>query len=76
MIAIEVNGNIQALKESVLIELEKLYDMQLDEEFVPKELAEKMAELSSRINREIAVYLDRKGNVMDVSVGDSNSIFR
>jgi len=74
VIAIEVNGNIQALKESVLIELEKLYDMQLDEEFVPKELAEKMAELSSRINREIAVYLDRKGNVMDVSVGDSKTV--
>ncbi|GAE90940.1 GTP-binding protein HflX [Acetivibrio straminisolvens JCM 21531] len=33
-----------------------------------------MAELTGKINREIAVYINRKGNVIDVSVGDSSTV--
>jgi len=33
-----------------------------------------MAELTGKINREIAVYINRKGNIIDVSVGDSSTV--
>ncbi|WP_456236577.1 GTPase HflX [Acetivibrio mesophilus] len=41
---------------------------------MPSGLAAKMAELTGKINREIAVYINRKGNVIDVSVGDSSTV--
>jgi len=41
---------------------------------LPSGLAAKMAELTGKINREIAVYINRKGNVIDVSVGDSSTV--
>nr|WP_265446887.1 GTPase HflX [Acetivibrio straminisolvens] len=44
------------------------------DEFLPQGLAAKMAELTGKINREIAVYINRKGNVIDVSVGDSSTV--
>jgi GTP-binding protein HflX len=33
-----------------------------------------MAELTEKINREIAVYIDRKGNITDISIGDSSTV--
>lgn len=44
------------------------------DEFLPAGLAVKMAELTGKINREIAVYINRKGNIIDVSVGDSSTV--
>lgn len=74
MIKIDINGNIDSLKESVINELESLYDFEIDKgEMLPEGLAVKMAELTGRINREIAVCIDRKGNVIDVSIGDSST---
>ncbi len=33
-----------------------------------------MADLTGRINREIAVYLNRKGQIIEISVGDSGTV--
>lgn len=74
MFTIEIKGNIESLKSTVLREIEALYDLDMDRgEFVPYELAERMADLTERINREIAVYMDRKGKVLEVSIGDSKT---
>lgn len=37
-------------------------------------LVEKLAELTGKINRELAVYINRKGSVTDVNVGDSSTV--
>ena len=72
---INTNGNTESLKTSVLDEIEKLYYIYISiNEFVTQELVFKMAELTGKINREISVYINRKGNVIDVSVGDSNTV--
>jgi GTP-binding protein HflX len=58
-----------------LKEIEELFDIEGSrDEFLPQGLAAKMAELTGKINREIAVYINRKGNVIDVSVGDSSTV--
>ena len=55
--------------------MEALYDIHGDRnEFLPWELALKMADLTGRINREIAVYLNRKGQIIEISVGDSGTV--
>lgn len=75
VIFISINGNLESLRESILNELENLYDLEYDRaEFVPGELAEKLASLTDRMNREISVYINRKGNIMDISVGDSSTV--
>ncbi|MCX7745709.1 MAG: GTPase HflX [Clostridia bacterium] len=43
-------------------------------ELLPIELTLKMAELTYKTNREIAVYINRKGNIIEVSVGDSGTV--
>ncbi|OPZ94597.1 MAG: GTPase HflX [Firmicutes bacterium ADurb.Bin419] len=72
---ISVNGNLDSLKKSVIDELEALSKMQIDKnDFVPQELADAISGISSRINREISIFIDRKGNLVDISVGDSNTV--
>ncbi len=56
-------------------EIEELFEIQGSrDEFLPSGLAAKMAELTGKINREIAVHINRKGNIIDVSVGDSSTV--
>ena len=75
VIFIRINGNIESLKKSVIDEMESLYDIEAFKgEFLPEELVLKVADLTGRINREIAVYMDRKGRVIDVSIGDSATV--
>ncbi|MGI6776607.1 MAG: GTPase HflX [Acetivibrionales bacterium] len=75
MSIIKAGGNLESLKDSVINELEDIYYIDISsEDFLPEELTVKLAKLTGIINREIAVYLDRKGHVIDVSVGDSNTV--
>lgn len=72
---IYVNGNLDSLKKSVIEELEALLQMEIDKnDFVPQELTDAIADISGRINREISVFIDRKGNIVDLSVGDSSTV--
>lgn len=72
---INVNGNLDSLKKSVIDELEGLTQIEIDKnEFIPVELTDIMSSISSKINREISVFIDRKGNIVDLSVGDSSTV--
>ena len=41
---------------------------------IPWELAERLAQLTGSINREIAVYINRKGSITDINIGDSGTV--
>jgi len=72
---ISISGNLESLKKSVISSLEQLYEIDMPEgSFLPGELAERISFLTEEINREIAVYLDRKGRVVDICVGDSSTV--
>lgn len=75
MSAANVSGNLESLKQSVLAEIESIYDLGADRDvLLPEELALKLAQLTGKINREIAVYINRKGRIVDVIVGDSRTV--
>lgn len=75
MIHISVNGNLDSLKESIINELEALSDIKAwGREFITEEVVQKLAELTTSINREISIYINRKGNILDVTVGDSKTV--
>lgn len=71
----EVQGNKEGLKNTILASLEKLYEMPVPSwQLISAEMAVKMARITSLIRREINVFLDRKGNVLSVVVGDSHTV--
>lgn len=66
----EIKGNIKGIRDSVIAELQKLYDMQ-SPQLVSQELAVKLADITEYINREISVYITRSGQIIEIAVGDN-----
>ena len=72
---IMINGAIENIRLSLLDEMEAIYDIPTDaDEFASRELMEALAKYTGILQREIAVYIDRTGGVLDVSIGDSNTV--
>ncbi|MBR6165134.1 MAG: GTPase HflX [Clostridia bacterium] len=66
----QVNGNTEGIRDSMLARLESLYSLELESgSFLPRELMKLLSECSCAVNREIAVYLTRDGEIVNVSVG-------
>ena len=64
-----VYGNTEGIRDAMLRQLDDLYDYVLEEgEFLPRELMKLLAEYSCRLNREIAVYITRDGEIVHVAV--------
>ncbi|MBE5793950.1 MAG: GTPase HflX [Clostridiales bacterium] len=71
----EVHGNLEGIRKSTLDELAALYDVQLDSDvFMPQDLLQSICGYSAFLNREIAVYITRDGEIADVFIGKSASI--
>ena len=65
-----VNGNTDGVREAMLARLDALYSCELEEdEFLPRELMKILAECSCAMNREIAVYITRDGEIVNVAIG-------
>ena len=71
----EVLGNTEGLRNNTVAILEQLYQLRVPPwQLVSPEIAIQMAKITSAINREINIFLDRKGTVLSVSVGDCNTV--
>lgn len=71
----EIVGNITGIKNNLLIELKSLYEVSLSpNEPISLELAMKMAALTDALNREIAVYINRRGQIVQVAVGTAQAV--
>lgn len=71
----QVNGQTDGMKKSALDALEQLYDIKVPkDQLFTEEMIYTLAGVTSAANREVAVYIDRKGNVQDVRVGDSRTV--
>jgi GTP-binding protein HflX len=63
------------MKDRQLNELEELFNNRYGSgDLVPVALAETIARISSEINREISVLINRRGIVVDISIGDSGTV--
>ncbi len=70
-----INGNSEGVKKVFLEELESIYKIKVPKtEICSMDIIEKMCMVSSAIEREVSVSIDRKGNVKSVAVGDSTSV--
>ena len=71
----DINGSTEGLKNSVIEALESIYNLEIPQEKLwTEELINVISSISGAINREIAVYIDRKGRITDVSVGDFRTV--
>lgn len=71
----EVHGNLTGLKDSLIAQLGQLYLYEVEEDaFLPRELMQLLAKFTQAMNREIALYITRDGEVVDVSVGTDRDV--
>jgi len=71
----DVFGNTLGLKPSQLHALRRTYRRRVDaRSIISPELARHLCEVSAETNRQIGVFLDRKGDVQAVIVGDARKL--
>ncbi len=65
-----IYGNIQGLKANQIRQLKKFYNERLTgDRLTTVEFAEKMAALSTEMNEEVCVYINRRGQIIRVGIG-------
>lgn len=70
-----IYGNTEGIRDADLAKLESLYDYEMEQDcFAPRELLEVLAAFTGMIGREVSVYISRAGEILDVSVGNQNSV--
>ncbi len=70
-----IHGNLEGIRQSLLTEMDALYAMELEEDvFAPPELVALLVRYTSLIRREVSVYVSRAGDVLDVTVGNIDSV--
>ncbi|GFP76870.1 GTPase HflX [Clostridium fungisolvens] len=70
-----IYGNVEGVKNSILNELESIYDYKVPKYSVCiEEIVNKIAEITTILEREVSVAIDRKGSVVSVAIGDSTSV--
>ena len=71
----QVSGNTEGIREALLARLDSLYTYEAEEgSFLPRGLMKILAECSCELNREIAVYLTRDGEIVSVTVGTDRDV--
>lgn len=70
-----VTGNIEGIKKSYLEELDLLHKVKTSrDEICNIEIIDKITRISSIIEKEVSVAIDRRGNAISVAIGDSTSV--
>ena len=74
VLKIMIHGNISGIRNSILNELEQLYDIIIPSyAVINAEIIDPLCILTQYLGREISVGVDRRGKVVSVTVGDSNT---
>lgn len=70
-----IYGNKEGIRDSLLAQLETLYDLEIPAEvFAPAELLDVLAAFTCAINREISMYISRSGEMLDITIGGTGSV--
>ena len=72
---IKVHGELLGLKKNQVVRLEKIYRRRIPaNQVLTPELAEAISEISIEINKEIAVIVNRRGQIINITVGDVQKV--
>jgi len=68
---VKVHGELQNIKSHIVEALESVYDYAVPiGQLSTNDLNEKLVEVTELLDREVAVYINRQGKIVQVSVGD------
>ena len=71
----DIFGDVSSLKKSDISQLESLYDLQIGKwDFIPKQVVDSLVKITAKLGREVGVYIDRKGRIDAVFIGDSSAV--
>jgi GTPase len=71
----ELKGNLTGIRATILAEITELYEHTVDKtQLASQDLLNTLAFLTGEIGREIAVYINRRGQVVQVAVGDHATV--
>ena len=71
----QVSGNLKGLKATLIRQLRDIYDITAtDNKIMDAGLLETMADMTEKCEREIAVYINRRGKIINVSVGNDKTV--
>ncbi|MDO4572567.1 MAG: GTPase HflX, partial [Clostridia bacterium] len=71
----EVHGNTGGIRETLLKEIASLYELKMGADcFLSAEAVGLLADFTSRLNREILIYVARNGEVRDLRIGSDRSV--
>lgn len=70
-----IRGNLDGIRKIYIEALEELFDMECPKELlISFDLLGTISRISSAINKEVSIYINRRGKVVDISIGDSNTV--
>lgn len=71
----EVHGNLSGVRDSLIDAMRSLYNYEVESgAFLPNELMQVLAKFTAAMNREVAIYITRDGEIVDVSVGTDRDV--
>lgn len=71
----EIYGDTNGLKKSYIMQLEAIYEQQIPfGQTITEEITTILARLTEDIKREIALYINRRGQITHVAVGDNRTV--
>ncbi|MCL1873598.1 MAG: GTPase HflX [Clostridiales bacterium] len=71
----DIKGNLQGVPKHLLEEMAAWYDYNLEKDLLVDEfLGQALARLSLRLNREIALYINRQGKILQISLGSRKTV--
>ena len=71
----EIHGNIEGVRRTLLEQMKALYQLEIDgDAFLPPELSQALAVFTTLMNREVAVYITRDGEIVDVMIGTHQDV--
>ena len=70
-----IYGKTEGIRNSILNELEKIYDINVPKYSVcTEEIIQIISRVTAEIEKEVSVAISRKGKVINVAIGDSTSV--
>ncbi|WP_138204662.1 GTPase HflX [Haloimpatiens lingqiaonensis] len=70
-----ITGNIEGIRNTILDKLEAIYEINTNKNYnLNMEMIDILCYVTDIINREISVAIDRRGNVINVSIGDNSTV--
>ena len=70
-----ISGRTEGIRRTQLEAMQTWYDLQFPQDaYLPEELCLMMAECTAALGREIAVFLSRSGDVLDIRLGENDRV--